>query len=391
MTTRGPSHHGLVGPASLLAVLMVAGAVAYEVSMFSMAGLRLQDQEAFIWGSRQLDPVWGVASAIVLLMGSLLFVLAGFLLRARFAFGATMLYALTLLLAFSHVAIRSIEWMQLGVSIQKLTAPEAEAPSLAALSQDLTAGPAPSTGVATALRPGDAELGARLFRSTCASCHGLSGQGIDRQGSPLASSDFALGLDDMSLVAFIMKGRTPNDPQTKLGMLMPPRGGNTRLSDQDLADIVAFIRTLQKAGAVPTDTIAIGSTESMGGVSAEEYEIARSVLAPTLSGPVGTADHVLGRAKAESSQGGSRRALGEPQLALEQYLTFRRAFAMTVAVQLLFVVAAAGVVMTRLLWCLIGTGALIPMRRSALAESLWHLTTILSLFVLPFCYFTEWF
>ncbi len=39
-------------------------------------------------------------------------------------------------------------------------------------------------------------------------------------------------------------GRTPGDPDNESGMPMPPRGGDPRLTDDDLAAIVVFLRTL---------------------------------------------------------------------------------------------------------------------------------------------------
>jgi disulfide bond formation protein DsbB len=48
------------------------------------------------------------------------------------------------------------------------------------------------------------------------------------------------------LILFVTKGRDPSDPLSTTGVQMPPRGGNPALTDQDLADIVAYVRTLEK-------------------------------------------------------------------------------------------------------------------------------------------------
>jgi len=80
------------------------------------------------------------------------------------------------------------------------------------------------------------------YQRICAACHGFDGSGVGRLGTPLAGAEI-LGLADADLVALIRKGRLPYDRHSKTGMLMPPRGGDPRFSDDDLADIVAYIRS----------------------------------------------------------------------------------------------------------------------------------------------------
>ena len=41
-------------------------------------------------------------------------------------------------------------------------------------------------------------------------------------------------------------GRSTSDPANTTGVDMPPKGGNPALTDQDLLDIIAYIRTLEK-------------------------------------------------------------------------------------------------------------------------------------------------
>lgn len=48
------------------------------------------------------------------------------------------------------------------------------------------------------------------------------------------------------MVAFLKVGRDPSDPLNTTGVAMPPKGGNPALSDQDLLDIVAFVRTIHQ-------------------------------------------------------------------------------------------------------------------------------------------------
>jgi mono/diheme cytochrome c family protein len=95
----------------------------------------------------------------------------------------------------------------------------------------------------TAALTGDAASGETAF-VTCAACHGPTGEGIEGLGKPMPGSAFIASLSDDELVVFIKAGRSTSDPDNTTGVDMPVKGGNPALSDQDLYDIVAFIRTL---------------------------------------------------------------------------------------------------------------------------------------------------
>ncbi len=101
------------------------------------------------------------------------------------------------------------------------------------------------TTATTAASAGDAANGESLYAATCSGCHGADASGIEGLGRPLAASDFVGGMSDGDLVAFIAEGRSADHPDNEAGVAMPPRGGNPALSDSDLLDIVAFLRTLQ--------------------------------------------------------------------------------------------------------------------------------------------------
>ncbi len=90
----------------------------------------------------------------------------------------------------------------------------------------------------------DAAHGEELFNETCVACHGPGGEGIEGLGKPMPGSAFIAGLTDDELVEFIKVGRPTSDPENTTGVDMPAKGGNPSLDDQDLADIVAYIRTL---------------------------------------------------------------------------------------------------------------------------------------------------
>jgi mono/diheme cytochrome c family protein len=48
------------------------------------------------------------------------------------------------------------------------------------------------------------------------------------------------------LVEFIKVGRDAGDPLNTTGVAMPPKGGNPAMSEQEVADIVAFVRSIHQ-------------------------------------------------------------------------------------------------------------------------------------------------
>ncbi|MBL9147826.1 MAG: c-type cytochrome [Phycisphaerae bacterium] len=99
---------------------------------------------------------------------------------------------------------------------------------------------------------GDAERaewiasGRKLFVASCASCHGKDGLGMPGLGKDLTTSEFVHRLSDDDLLAFLLKGRDPSDPANTSKIAMPPKGGNPALSEDDLLDIIAFLRSVAK-------------------------------------------------------------------------------------------------------------------------------------------------
>jgi mono/diheme cytochrome c family protein len=111
---------------------------------------------------------------------------------------------------------------------------------------------------ALAAAGGDAELagyiasGNKLFHSLCVACHGQGGVGITGNGKALVQNEFIQSLDDDKLLAFIQQGRGPTDAKNTTGIQMPPKGGNPALSEDDILDVISYLRTLQGVkGAVP--------------------------------------------------------------------------------------------------------------------------------------------
>lgn len=110
-----------------------------------------------------------------------------------------------------------------------------------------------------ALDPAAVSAGETVFQTVCAACHGFNAKGIPGLGKPLIDSEFVDGLSDDDLLAFIQKGREVTDPLNTTGVMMPARGGNPVLKDDDLRHVVAYIRSLNapssaEAAAEPTVT-----------------------------------------------------------------------------------------------------------------------------------------
>jgi mono/diheme cytochrome c family protein len=95
------------------------------------------------------------------------------------------------------------------------------------------------------LAPGDPLAGAQLYRSVCASCHGENLAGVVGLGRELVPSSFIANMSEDDLVAFIIEGRPIDHPDNLTGVAMLPRVGNPSLSNQDIANIVAYIKAQQ--------------------------------------------------------------------------------------------------------------------------------------------------
>ncbi|AZI42229.1 hypothetical protein EHF33_05255 [Deinococcus psychrotolerans] len=116
-------------------------------------------------------------------------------------------------------------------------------PSGSAPAPDSTsaAAAAPASGAATS---GDAEAGKLIFAGAkkpevnCAVCHGAQGKG--GVGANLTTPDGPKGWDETQFLMALRQGQTP---QKMLNATMP-RFADTQLSDTEINDIHAFIKTL---------------------------------------------------------------------------------------------------------------------------------------------------
>ncbi len=99
---------------------------------------------------------------------------------------------------------------------------------------------------ATATPSGDPVAGKTQFDTVCIACHGPGGVGVTGLGKPFTTSEFLLTVSDQELLEFIKTGRPISHPDNTTGVDMPPKGGNPALTDEQLMDIIAYIRTLHE-------------------------------------------------------------------------------------------------------------------------------------------------
>jgi mono/diheme cytochrome c family protein len=126
-------------------------------------------------------------------------------------------------------------------------------PAMVALTAVSTmAASSPSPSASAVPLPGDPTKGAALYAASCTACHGASlTGGIGPALNPIEKlPGVANPLDPNFLIGIITNGRVhqPGDPrQTD----MPPKGGNTALTDQNIQDIAAFIIQQNLTGSPP--------------------------------------------------------------------------------------------------------------------------------------------
>ena len=89
-----------------------------------------------------------------------------------------------------------------------------------------------------------AQQGKAIFDRICATCHGKDANGLPKLGKGLRDNAFTRSQSDGELVTFLKTGRPATHPLNTTGVDMPPRGGDTTITEDDLKNVVAFLRTL---------------------------------------------------------------------------------------------------------------------------------------------------
>jgi disulfide bond formation protein DsbB len=93
---------------------------------------------------------------------------------------------------------------------------------------------------------GDAVAGKKLYDTACVACHGPDAVGVQGLGKSWVTSTFIKSETDAQILDFVKKGRPASDPANTTGVDMPAKGGNPALTDQDLTNIIAYMRTVNK-------------------------------------------------------------------------------------------------------------------------------------------------
>lgn len=88
------------------------------------------------------------------------------------------------------------------------------------------------------------QQGQIIYSRLCATCHGKDANGLPRLGKGLHDNEFTKSQSDAELVEFLKNGRPATHPLNTTGVDMPPKGGDLSITDEDLQNVVAFLRTL---------------------------------------------------------------------------------------------------------------------------------------------------
>jgi disulfide bond formation protein DsbB len=91
----------------------------------------------------------------------------------------------------------------------------------------------------------EAAQGLVQFRRTCGVCHGQNAEGMPRLGKNLHNNPFVASQTDEALVQFLIEGRPATHPENTRGVDMPPKGGNPALTNENLQQIVVYLRSIQ--------------------------------------------------------------------------------------------------------------------------------------------------
>ena len=116
--------------------------------------------------------------------------------------------------------------------------------------------------------------GQALFQTTCAACHGTNARGIQGLGKDLIAGDFVPVVSDEELHDMIVVGRSAFDPANTTGIAMLPRGGNPSLSDDQIDQIIVFLRATAatELAVVPPGRGSVGESPSEDVmISAEDF------------------------------------------------------------------------------------------------------------------------
>ncbi len=217
--------------------------LATEVLLFgglfcAYAVFRGNHPEIFAWVGAKgfLDVKWGAANTVVLIVSSISMATAVTYVQRNRRWPVIIALGATFVCGVIFMAVKSVEYehkfhenLVWGTKFYQIP----HGVELAA------------SGSTTAFAPANLANAAKIWNGTCRSCHGVAGEGVTGQGRDIRSSEFIQTRDDRQLLDYVKVGRTIDDPLNTTGMAMPARGGNPLLTDQDIIDVIAFVKSFQ--------------------------------------------------------------------------------------------------------------------------------------------------
>lgn len=87
-----------------------------------------------------------------------------------------------------------------------------------------------------------ASPGKAKYEQACASCHGKSGEGVAGRGNALRGNSRLARMSDDEVFEVIRSGRRADHPENETGVEMPPKGGDTTMSQRDVREVIAYLR-----------------------------------------------------------------------------------------------------------------------------------------------------
>jgi disulfide bond formation protein DsbB len=149
--------------------------------------------------------------------------------------------------------------------------------------------PTPAPTQVSMFDPSRQRIGERIFSTVCTACHGFNGGGISGLGPSFIGNEFVNTHSNTQLLEFVKVGRAVTDPVNKSGVAMPARGGNPSLTDEDLAAVIVYIRSLNPGVPIvedaPADTTS--DTASTTDTSTTDTTVAAAATdAPEVTEPV---------------------------------------------------------------------------------------------------------
>ncbi len=88
------------------------------------------------------------------------------------------------------------------------------------------------------LKPGNFANGGKVYSQTCIACHGVDGKGTIDGVPDFTAANGRLVKPDEIILTNIINGYQSEGSL----MAMPPLGGNSDLAEQDMADVLTYIR-----------------------------------------------------------------------------------------------------------------------------------------------------